>query len=54
MGLNGVAMQQDFAAAAQGHAKRRRDNGEGRLLQRQIGFLPILDLTLDFAPHGDV
>ena len=52
MGLDGVAVQQDLAAAAERHARRRADDGEGRVFQRPVDLLALLDQLLDLRPQA--
>ena len=42
-GLNARAVQADFAAAAEGQALRRDDDGLARVLEGQVGVLEAAD-----------
>ncbi len=54
MRLHGVAVQEDFAAAAERHAGGRTDYRERRVFQRLVDLLAAGDEFLDLAPRGDV
>ena len=54
MRLDVVAVQQDLAAAAERHPRRRADHRERRVLERLVDLLAPLDDLLDLGPHRDV
>ena len=54
MGLHGVAMKQDLAAAAQRHPGRRADHRKGRIFQRPVGLLALRRRDFDLGPGGDI
>ncbi len=54
MGLNGIAMQQHFAASAERHARGRAQHRKGRVLERLECLLSGAHRGLDIIPGGGV
>ena len=54
MGLDRIAMQQDFTPSPQGHARGRADDGEGGVFERLIGLLPGFHDLFNRGPEGDI
>ena len=52
MGLHRVRVQEDLAAAAEGHAGGRGDDGKRRELQGFVGILPLADHPPDDEPEA--
>ena len=54
MGLDGVAVQENLAPAAERHPGRRADHREGGVLEGLVRVLPLDQHVLDHRPGGEV